>query len=89
MKTFGGAKRYIFIDQNNIDRAKDWLGQQQMDNGCFASVGRLYHIEMMVRTEESCSVPISTAEKHLKPAGLIRFSCSPQLDFIWLGFLIS
>ncbi|KAK7171657.1 hypothetical protein R3I93_004075 [Phoxinus phoxinus] len=63
MKTFGGAKRYIFIDQNNIDRAKDWLGQQQMDNGCFASVGRLYHIEMMggVSDEVTLSAYITAA----------------------------
>lgn len=59
MKTFGGAKKYVFIDQTNIDQAKAWLGQQQMDNGCFASVGKLYHIQMMVRTEESCSGPLS------------------------------
>lgn len=63
MKTFGGAKKYVFIDQNNIDRAKDWLGQQQMDNGCFASVGRLYHIEMMggVSDEVTLSAYITAA----------------------------
>ncbi|XDV32509.1 hypothetical protein PO909_003304 [Leuciscus waleckii] len=63
MKTFGGARRYIFIDQNNIDRAKDWLGQQQMDNGCFASVGRLYHIEMMggISDEVTLSAYITAA----------------------------
>lgn len=55
MKSFGGAKNYIFIDQTNIDQAKEWLGQQQQGNGCFASVGTLYHIDMMVRTGESCS----------------------------------
>ncbi|XP_056099216.1 alpha-2-macroglobulin-like protein 1 [Rhinichthys klamathensis goyatoka] len=63
MKTFGGATQYVFIDQNNIDRAKDWLGQQQMDNGCFASVGRLYHIEMMggVSDEVTLSAYITAA----------------------------
>ncbi|XP_039526840.1 alpha-2-macroglobulin-like protein 1 isoform X1 [Pimephales promelas] len=63
MKTFGGAKKYVFIDQNNIDRAKDWLGQQQMANGCFASVGKLYHIEMMggVSDEVTLSAYITAA----------------------------
>ncbi|XP_073673369.1 alpha-2-macroglobulin-like protein 1 [Garra rufa] len=43
MKSFGGAKKYIFIDQANIDQAKDWLRQQQQENGCFASVGTLFN----------------------------------------------
>ncbi|XP_016326682.1 alpha-2-macroglobulin-like protein 1 [Sinocyclocheilus anshuiensis] len=43
MKSFSGAKKYIFIDQANIDQAKDWLGLQQQSNGCFASVGKLFN----------------------------------------------
>lgn len=58
MKSFGGAKKYIFIDQTSIDEAKNWLGQQQKTNGCFASVGQLIHIQMMVRTEEFCLHPL-------------------------------
>ncbi|KAF4070385.1 hypothetical protein AMELA_G00284900 [Ameiurus melas] len=46
MKSFGSAKRYIFVDQMFIDQAKAWLGQQQQANGCFASVGQLFHIDM-------------------------------------------
>lgn len=68
MKTFGGAKKYIFIDQTNIDQAKAWLGQQQKDNGCFNSVGKLFNIQLMVRTAESCLGPLSADQKHLKPA---------------------
>ncbi|XP_043115190.1 alpha-2-macroglobulin-like protein 1 [Puntigrus tetrazona] len=63
MKSFGGAKNYIFIDQNSIDRAKEWLGRQQQDNGCFASVGKLYHIDMMggVSDEVTLSAYITAA----------------------------
>ncbi len=69
MKSFGGAKNYIFIDQTNIDQAKEWLGLQQKGNGCFTSVGTLRHIDMMVRTRESCSGPLSAAKKNtIKPA---------------------
>ncbi|GAA6085348.1 alpha-2-macroglobulin-like protein 1 [Tachysurus ichikawai] len=46
MKSFGNAKRYIFIDQLFVDQAKSWLGQQQQANGCFASVGQLIHTDM-------------------------------------------
>ncbi|GAA6066111.1 alpha-2-macroglobulin-like protein 1 [Tachysurus ichikawai] len=53
MKSFGNAKRYIFIDQVFVDQAKSWLGQQQQANGCFASVGQLFHLDMKVRTPES------------------------------------
>ncbi|RXN27647.1 alpha-2-macroglobulin 1 [Labeo rohita] len=63
MKSFGGAKKYIFIDQTNIDQAKDWLKRQQKENGCFASVGTLYHIDMMggVNDEVSLSAYITAA----------------------------
>ncbi|XP_048015827.1 alpha-2-macroglobulin-like protein 1 [Megalobrama amblycephala] len=63
MKTFGGAKKYVFIDQTNIDQAKNWLGQQQKYNGCFNSVGKLYHIEMMggVSDEITLSAYITAA----------------------------
>ncbi|XP_026081962.1 alpha-2-macroglobulin-like protein 1 [Carassius auratus] len=63
MKSFGGARKYIFIDQNNIDQAKEWLGLQQQENGCFASVGRLFHIDMMggVNSEVTLSAYITAA----------------------------
>ncbi|KAL1260635.1 hypothetical protein QQF64_008462 [Cirrhinus molitorella] len=63
MKSFGGAKKYIFIDQTNIDQAKEWLGQQQQDNGCFTSVGTLIHIDMMggVNDEVTLSAYITAA----------------------------
>ncbi|XP_060738506.1 alpha-2-macroglobulin-like protein 1 [Tachysurus vachellii] len=46
MKSFGNAKRYIFIDQVFVDQAKSWLEQHQQENGCFASVGQLIHTDM-------------------------------------------
>ncbi|XP_016374394.1 alpha-2-macroglobulin-like protein 1 [Sinocyclocheilus rhinocerous] len=63
MKSFSGARNYTFIDQTNIDQAKEWLGQQQQDNGCFASVGTLYHIGMMggVSDEVTLSAYITAA----------------------------
>ncbi|XP_073673455.1 alpha-2-macroglobulin-like protein 1 [Garra rufa] len=63
MKSFGGAKKYTFIDQTNIDQAKEWLKQQQKENGCFASVGTLIHIDMMggVNDEVTLSAYITAA----------------------------
>ncbi|XP_067221217.1 alpha-2-macroglobulin-like protein 1 [Chanodichthys erythropterus] len=63
MKTFGGAKKYVYIDQTNIDQAKAWLGQQQKDNGCFNSVGKLFNIQLMggVSNEITLSAYITAA----------------------------
>uniref|UniRef100_A0A8C2HYT3 Alpha-2-macroglobulin-like 1 n=1 Tax=Cyprinus carpio TaxID=7962 RepID=A0A8C2HYT3_CYPCA len=63
MKSFGGAKKYIFIDQANIDQAKEWLGQQQQKNGCFASVGKLFNnmLKGGVNDEVTLSAYITTA----------------------------
>ncbi|XP_053480028.1 alpha-2-macroglobulin-like protein 1 isoform X1 [Ictalurus furcatus] len=46
MKSFGHARRYIFIDQVFVNQAKAWLGHRQQRNGCFASVGQLFHTSM-------------------------------------------
>ncbi|XP_076859341.1 alpha-2-macroglobulin-like protein 1 isoform X2 [Brachyhypopomus gauderio] len=46
MKSFQHAKRYIFIDQTVIDQARSWLANEQLPNGCFASVGHLFHLDM-------------------------------------------
>ncbi|XP_061104110.1 alpha-2-macroglobulin-like [Conger conger] len=42
MKSFGGATRYIFIDPKYITSAKVWLSQQQQEDGCIKSVGKLF-----------------------------------------------
>ncbi|XP_058245373.1 alpha-2-macroglobulin-like protein 1 [Hemibagrus wyckioides] len=63
MKSFGNAMRYIFVDQVFVDQAKAWLGQQQQDNGCFASVGQLFHTDMKggVNDEVTLSAYITAA----------------------------
>ncbi|XP_053536528.1 alpha-2-macroglobulin-like protein 1 [Ictalurus punctatus] len=63
MKSFGSAKRYIFVDQVFVDQAKAWLGQQQQANGCFASVGQLFHTDMKggVNDEVTLSAYVAAA----------------------------
>ncbi|XP_036379385.1 alpha-2-macroglobulin-like [Megalops cyprinoides] len=46
MKSFGGARPYIFIDPEHIASAKTWLSLQQQEDGCIRSVGKLFHNEM-------------------------------------------
>ncbi|XP_061683472.1 alpha-2-macroglobulin-like protein 1 isoform X2 [Syngnathoides biaculeatus] len=43
MKSFGGARPYIFVDPKHILEAKKWLYAQQGRNGCIQSVGKLIH----------------------------------------------
>nr|XP_020476381.1 alpha-2-macroglobulin-like [Monopterus albus] len=41
MKSFGGARPYIFVDPRHINDAKRWLSERQQSNGCIRSVGKL------------------------------------------------
>nr|XP_055052344.1 alpha-2-macroglobulin-like protein 1 isoform X1 [Misgurnus anguillicaudatus] len=43
MRSFGKAQKFIFIDPNVIQSAKDWLISKQGPDGCFIQQGRLYH----------------------------------------------
>uniref|UniRef100_A0A4W5PHS5 Alpha-2-macroglobulin domain-containing protein n=1 Tax=Hucho hucho TaxID=62062 RepID=A0A4W5PHS5_9TELE len=43
LKSFGGAKPYIFVDPAHISQAKAWLAGHQQKDGCIASVGKLFH----------------------------------------------
>ena len=50
MKSFGGARPYIFVDAKHIDDARSWLSSHQQPDGCINSVGKLFHNGMKVRT---------------------------------------
>ncbi|KAJ7995147.1 hypothetical protein DPEC_G00241550 [Dallia pectoralis] len=43
LKSFGGARPYIFVDPAHITQAKTWLAGLQQEDGCIASVGKLFH----------------------------------------------
>ncbi|CAL9684247.1 unnamed protein product [Knipowitschia caucasica] len=43
MKSFGGARPYIFVQPEHIATAKKWLSRHQRPGGCIASVGKLFH----------------------------------------------
>ncbi|KAI4885480.1 hypothetical protein NFI96_027047 [Prochilodus magdalenae] len=46
LRTFGKAQRYIFIDPQNINKAKQWLISKQRPDGCFIRQGRLFNNRM-------------------------------------------
>ena len=41
VKSFAGAKPFIFIDKNDLDRSISWIESLQLENGCFPQHGRL------------------------------------------------
>ncbi|XP_042342251.1 alpha-2-macroglobulin-like protein 1 isoform X2 [Plectropomus leopardus] len=43
MKSFGGARPYIFVHAKHIKEAKRWLFKHQRPDGCIRSVGKLFH----------------------------------------------
>ncbi|XP_051255182.1 alpha-2-macroglobulin [Dicentrarchus labrax] len=43
MKSFGGARPYIFVHNKHIKDAKRWLSRNQRPDGCIRSVGKLFH----------------------------------------------
>lgn len=62
MKSFGGARPYIFVAPKHIDDARSWLAGHRRRDGCITSVGKLFHNEMKV-TASSRSVRSSTLSK--------------------------
>ncbi|XP_054901694.1 alpha-2-macroglobulin-like protein 1 isoform X1 [Poeciliopsis prolifica] len=46
MKSFGGARDYIYVDPQHIKDARTWLSRLQKSDGCFTSVGKLFHNSM-------------------------------------------
>jgi len=43
LKSFAQARQYIDIDGDEINMSRDWLKSLQMENGCFESVGKIFH----------------------------------------------
>ncbi|XP_067226492.1 alpha-2-macroglobulin-like protein 1 isoform X1 [Chanodichthys erythropterus] len=46
LRSFGLATRFVFIDPNVLQSAKNWIISQQGSNGCFIQQGTLYHNDM-------------------------------------------
>uniref|UniRef100_A0A3B5LAP7 A2ML1 protein n=1 Tax=Xiphophorus couchianus TaxID=32473 RepID=A0A3B5LAP7_9TELE len=46
MKSFGGARDHIYVDPQHIKDARTWLSRLQKSDGCFTSVGKLFHNSM-------------------------------------------
>nr|XP_045625235.1 murinoglobulin-2-like isoform X1 [Procambarus clarkii] len=60
LKSFGKAQQFIPIDENDLKRTSTWLQSQQREDGCFNSVGKVFHKAMKGGIEGSDSpVPLT------------------------------
>ncbi|XP_065561452.1 alpha-2-macroglobulin-like protein 1 isoform X3 [Artemia franciscana] len=46
VRSFAGAKDFINIDENDLTRSRNWILRNQMENGCFPSIGKVLHSEL-------------------------------------------
>lgn len=53
---FHQAKPYIYVDDNIISTALDWLANNQQANGSFYEVGSIVHHEMQNRNGDSLAL---------------------------------
>ncbi|OPJ69240.1 hypothetical protein AV530_012338 [Patagioenas fasciata monilis] len=56
VKSFGQARKYIYIDDNNIQDALRWLEQNQLPSGCFATKGSIFHSSLKGGVDDEISL---------------------------------
>ncbi|XP_059673109.1 alpha-2-macroglobulin-like protein 1 [Gavia stellata] len=56
VKSFGQARKYIYIDDKNIQDALRWLEQNQLPSGCFATKGSLFHSSLKGSVDDEISL---------------------------------
>ncbi|XP_063250395.1 alpha-2-macroglobulin-like protein 1 [Prinia subflava] len=56
LKNFGQARKYIYVDDKNIQDALRWLEQNQLPSGCFATKGNFFHSSLKGSTDDEISL---------------------------------
>ncbi|KAM6382877.1 LOW QUALITY PROTEIN: alpha-2-macroglobulin-like protein 1 [Alca torda] len=56
IKSFDQARKYIYIDDKNIQDALRWLEQNQLPSGCFAPKGSLFHSSLKSGVDDEISL---------------------------------
>ncbi|XP_047450424.1 alpha-2-macroglobulin-like protein 1 isoform X2 [Mugil cephalus] len=101
MKSFGGARPFIFVKPDHIEDARKWLLKHQQKDGCIRSVGRLLHNGMKggVSDEVSLTAYITAALLELDPntasplvqgcLSCLKTAASGTLDNLYTTALLS
>ncbi|KAI7790047.1 alpha-2-macroglobulin-like [Triplophysa rosa] len=61
MRSFGQAQKYIFIDPNVIQSARDWLIRGRSSDGCFIQQGKLFNNRMGVNDNVTMTAYITAS----------------------------
>nr|XP_041573953.1 alpha-2-macroglobulin-like protein 1 [Taeniopygia guttata] len=56
LKNFGQARKYIYVDDKNIQDALRWLEQNQLPSGCFATKGNFFHSSLKGSMDDDISL---------------------------------
>ncbi|XP_041316563.1 alpha-2-macroglobulin-like protein 1 [Pyrgilauda ruficollis] len=56
LKNFGQARKYIYVDDRNIQGALRWLEQNQLPSGCFATKGNFFHSSLKGSMDDEVSL---------------------------------
>ncbi|XP_068037840.1 alpha-2-macroglobulin-like protein 1 [Anomalospiza imberbis] len=56
LKNFGQARKYIYVDDKNIQDALRWLEQNQLPSGCFATKGNFFHSSLKGSMDDDVSL---------------------------------
>ncbi|NWV59688.1 A2ML1 protein, partial [Malurus elegans] len=56
LKNFGQARKYIYVDDKNIQDALRWLEQNQLPSGCFATKGNFFHSSLKGSVDDDISL---------------------------------
>ncbi|XP_057901421.1 alpha-2-macroglobulin-like protein 1 [Melospiza georgiana] len=56
LKNFGQARKYIYVDDKNIQDALRWLEQNQLPSGCFATKGNFFHSSLKGSMDDEVSL---------------------------------
>ncbi|NWW91820.1 A2ML1 protein, partial [Rhynochetos jubatus] len=72
VKSFVQARKYIYIDDKNIQDALHWLEQNQLPSGCFAIKGRLFHSSLKGGMDDEVSLGAYVAAALLELGQLLK-----------------
>ncbi|XP_056197793.1 alpha-2-macroglobulin-like protein 1 [Falco biarmicus] len=56
VKSFGQARKYIYVDDKNVQDALRWLEQNQLPSGCFATKGSIFHSPLKGSVDDEISL---------------------------------
>ncbi|NXD67613.1 A2ML1 protein, partial [Eolophus roseicapillus] len=56
VKSFSQARKYIYVDDRNVQDAIRWLEQNQLPSGCFATKGSLFHSSLKGSVDDEISL---------------------------------